>query len=81
MINLPDCHIKVAELNIERPMTIKGKPGTVLEVTSGSITADFGQSQKFKEVLVICECHIVFSDRADLIMIRDELEKEDLEAG
>ncbi len=25
----------------------------------------------------MCECHIIFSDRADLIVIKEELEKEE----
>lgn len=69
IINLPDTHIKITELLIEKPMTIRGKPGTILEITHGSITVDFGDQEKYKDVFIICECHIVFSDRADLIVI------------
>ena len=58
-------------------MTIKGKPGTMLEITHGSIVVDFESQEKYKDVLIICECHIIFSDRADLIIIKEELEKED----
>lgn len=57
-------------------MTIKGKPGTTLEITHGSIVVNFESEEKYKDVLIICECHIIFSDRADLIVIKEELEKE-----
>jgi hypothetical protein len=69
VINLPDCHIKIPELYILKPLTIKGKPGTILEITHGSIVVDFDREEKYKDVLAFCECHIVFSDRADLIII------------
>ena len=74
---MPDCHVKVTELMIVKPLTIKGRPGTILEITHGSIIVDFDKEKKYKDVLIICECHIIFSDRADLILIKDELDKEE----
>jgi hypothetical protein len=74
----------VRDLTIARPVTIKGRPGTILEVTHGSILIDFehglpadGSLEHFKEVVVICECHIAFADRANLVLIKEEMEKED----
>ena len=32
---------------------------------------------RYKDVFVVCECHLIFSDRADLIVIKEELENED----
>lgn len=77
IISLPESHIKVTELHINKPMTIRGKPGTILEITHGSISVDFECDEKYKDVLIICECHIVFGDRADLIVIKEELDKEE----
>lgn len=74
---MPDSHIKIRDLLIEKPITIRGRPGTILEITHGSIVVNFGESEKYKDVFVICECHVVFSDRADLIVIKEELDKED----
>lgn len=70
------------DLIIARPITIKGKPGTILEITHGSIVVDFeygfsaDNTERFKEVLNICECHIVFSDRANQILIQEEIDKD-----
>jgi hypothetical protein len=38
---LPSTHIKIKDLTISRPLTIKGRPGTILEITHGSIVVDF----------------------------------------
>lgn len=79
MINLPDTHIRVTDLLILKPITIKGRPGTILEITKGSIIIDFDSEEErsSKEIGIICECDIVFSDRADQIQIKDELDREE----
>ena len=41
LILLPDCHIKISDLVVDKPMTLKGKPGTIIEITHGSIVVDF----------------------------------------
>jgi hypothetical protein len=41
VIMLPECHIRVPNLLISKPCTIRGKPGTTLEITHGSILIDF----------------------------------------
>jgi hypothetical protein len=75
---LPSTHIKIMDLTISRPLTIKGRPGTISEITHGSIVVDFelGSNQnnpeKFKDVFVVCECHIIFGDRANLVLIKEE---------
>ena len=74
---MPESHIKLTDLLIVKPLTIRGKPGTILEITHGSIVVNFDGEEKYKDVLIICECHIVFGDRADLIVIQEELDKED----
>ena len=73
---LPSTHIKMRELTIARPVTIRGKPGTILEITHGTIVVDFEHRlvsnnavEKYKDVFVICECHIIFSDRSDHLII------------
>lgn len=48
----------------------------MLEVTQGSIIIDFQKQDNNKEVGVICECDIVFSDRANQIVFQEELDKE-----
>ena len=40
---LPDSHIKIKDLLIDKPFTIKGKPGTILEITHGCIEINFGE--------------------------------------
>ncbi|CDW73677.1 UNKNOWN [Stylonychia lemnae] len=75
---LPDSHIKIKDLVIDKPLTIKGKPGTILEITHGCIEVNFGENEKYKDVFSLCECHVLYSDRADLIFIKEELEKEDI---
>ena len=69
VILLPPERISVSTLRICNPLTLKGSPGTVLEVTNGSIVVDF--SSHSKESLVgratdrveICELSITY--RAD----------------
>jgi hypothetical protein len=72
------------ELTISRPICLKGRPGTILEITHGSILVDFelGQldpvtAERFKDVFVVCECHIIYGDRANLVFFKEEMEKED----
>jgi len=69
VILLPPERISVSTLRVCNPLTLKGSPGTVLEVTNGSIVIDF--SSHSKESLVgratdrveICELSILY--RAD----------------
>eukprot|EP00347_Sterkiella_histriomuscorum_P007098 403350264 len=75
-IILPNTHFKIGSLLIDKPLILKGRSGTILEMTHGSIQVNFGEQEKYKEVFVFCECHIVLSDRADLITIRDEIEND-----
>ena len=42
---LPSTNIKLKELVIARPITLKGRPGTTLEITHGSILVDFELGQ------------------------------------
>ena len=46
VIHLPDTHIKVTDLLILKPITVKGRPGTILEITKGSIIIDFDQEER-----------------------------------
>jgi len=82
---LPATHLKLKELIIARPITIKGRPGTTLELTHGSILVDFelgqdltGTMEKVNQVFIICECEIIYGDRANLVIIKDELEKDEI---
>jgi hypothetical protein len=81
---LPATNIKLKELVIARPITLKGRPGTTLEITHGSILVDFelgqdltGTMEKVNQVFIICECDIIYGDRANLVIIKDEIEKDD----
>jgi hypothetical protein len=65
IINLPDTLIRMTELKISKPITIKGSPGTIIEITRGSIVIEFDLEQKYKEICVMCECDIIYSDRAN----------------
>jgi hypothetical protein len=62
---------------IDKPITIKGRPGSILEITHGSIVIDFDKEEKTKEIGIICECEIVFSDRANQIVFKEELDRSD----
>ena len=64
-MNLPECHMKIEDLLIKKPIIIKGKPGSIIEITKGSIVVDFDKEEKYKEILVICEVDIVLSDRSN----------------
>ncbi len=46
MIELPSEHIIVESLIIKKPMTLVGKPGTVLQVNGGNILVDFSLAPK-----------------------------------
>jgi hypothetical protein len=74
------------ELTICRPICIKGRPGTIIEITHGSILIDFelGQNdpatttiERFKDVFIICECHIINGDRTNLVFFKEEMDKEE----
>jgi hypothetical protein len=40
-VYLPSCHMKITELLIAKPINLKGRPGTIVEITQGSILVDF----------------------------------------
>ena len=48
VIELPSETIRVHSLLINKPITLLGKPGTVLEIVGGNITIDFTQEDKSK---------------------------------
>lgn len=67
IVVLPPIHIHVSTLRICNPLTLKGSPGTILELTSGSIVVDFS-SQSRESILgrpsdrvVICELSLLFA--------------------
>ena len=53
-------------------MTIRGRPGTILEVTHGTLTIEFDPTVKHKDVLVICECHLLLTDRSSQSILKEE---------
>lgn len=67
---LPSVLIKISDLIIARPILIKGRPGSIVEFTHGSVVIDFETNSvskeklPHKEVFVICECDLIFGDRA-----------------
>lgn len=64
---LPPIHLRVNSLRLCNPLTLKGSPGTVLELTNGSIVVDFSSQSKESilgrpcDRVVICELSLVFS--------------------
>lgn len=44
VIELPASRIKLHSLVIWKPITLIGKPGTVIEISGGSIYIDFAKS-------------------------------------
>lgn len=44
MIELPDEKIKLVNLIIKKPITLIGKPGSIIEVNGGSIRIEFESS-------------------------------------
>ena len=44
---MPESHIKLTDLLIVKPLTIRGKPGTILEITHGSIVVNFDGEEKY----------------------------------
>jgi hypothetical protein len=82
---LPATHLKLKDLVVARPLTLKGRPGTTLEITQGSILVDFelgqdltGTMEKVNQVFIICECEIVYGDRTNFVIIKDELERDEM---
>lgn len=72
------------ELTISRPLTLKGRPGSILEITHGSILVDFelgsgeqNNIERFKDVFVVCECHLIYGDRANLVLFKEEMERDE----
>jgi len=70
---LPPIHLRVNSLRLCNPLTLKGSPGTVLELTNGSIVVDFSSQSKESilgrpsDRVVICELSLVFgADRRHL---------------
>ena len=66
IVVLPPLHLRISTLRICNPLTLKGSPGTILELTSGSIVVDFS-SQSRESILgrpsdrvVICELSLLF---------------------
>ena len=65
----------MTDLVIKKPITIKGSPGTTLEITEGSITVDFDEEERGEDILVICELSIVMPDRSNPFLLFDDLDK------
>ncbi len=76
---LPSVLIKISELTITRPILIKGRPGSIVEFTHGSIVIDFEinktskEKLPHKEVFVICECDLIFTDKAGIVADADKV--------
>jgi FKBP-type peptidyl-prolyl cis-trans isomerase 2 len=49
IIELPAQTIRVHSLYISKPITLIGKPGTVIEVCGGSIFVDFNSSTRMSQ--------------------------------
>jgi len=60
VIELPASHVVLEGLNLNRPITLKGFPGTLLEIRNGSININLGHNHKSQRV-VICETSVVFT--------------------
>ena len=73
VVVLPPVHLRVNTLRLCNPLTLKGSPGTILELTGGSIVVDFS-SQSRESILgrqsdrvVICELSLLYGvDRRQL---------------
>ena len=67
IVLLPPQHITVGNLRVCNPLTIKGSPGTILEVTNGSIIIDFNSHSKESllgratDRVEICELSLIFN--------------------
>lgn len=67
IVQLPGMHLKVGTLRVSNPLVIKGSPGTILEVTNGSIVVDFNSQSKesilgrASDRVEICELSIIFN--------------------
>mmetsp|Transcript_27513 Transcript_27513/g.49562 ORF Transcript_27513/g.49562 Transcript_27513/m.49562 type:complete len:667 (-) Transcript_27513:1689-3689(-) len=68
VLSLPPQRIKLSDLTINTPFTMRGSPGTVLELTDGSIVLDFSSHSKeslldqSSERATICEVSIEFNN-------------------
>lgn len=58
MINLPSQLIRIQNLRITSSITIKGNPGTILEITEGPIVIDLDDSGNHDRKVTFCECTI-----------------------
>jgi len=58
-IQLPSQHIVLPHLCLNKPLTIRGSPGTVLEIRNGSITVNLNQNSQRQKV-EICEVELVY---------------------
>lgn len=64
LLILPPQRLLFDGLHIPSPVTLRGSPGSVLEVQSGSIVVDFSSASKETcsedSAFVLCECSVVF---------------------
>jgi hypothetical protein len=66
IVVLPPLHLRLNSLRLCNPLTLKGSPGTVLELVNGSIVVDFSSQSKESilgrpsDRVVICELSLVF---------------------
>ena len=61
IINLPPEHLKLSYLYLRKNITIKGLPGTVLEIIDSSIIIETDPNTHNEIKVTFCECTISFN--------------------